>query len=155
MIELKSTSCVIVQIKMLTDTATRPTYGSSYAAGADLYVDSPIEPVIIRPHETILIPTGVAMAISDGFVGIVAPRSGLSLRTALREPNSIGVIDADYRGEIKGMFENCSNEQIILEHGTRFAQILFMPVHQAYFKEVDELPITDRSTGGFGSTGTN
>lgn len=155
MAKTHSANRVIVHIKKLTPTATIPTYGSSYAAGADMYIDSPIEPVIIRPYETVLIPTGIAMAIPDGYVGILAPRSGLSLRTSLRQPNSIGVIDADYRGEIKGMFANNSNDPIILEHGMRFAQILFIPVYQAVFTETEELLSTDRGTGGFGSTGVD
>lgn len=130
--------------------ATTPTYGTSGAAGMDLYS---AEDVVINPGDTRLIDTGVAFAIPEGFVGLVVPRSGLSLRTSLRQPNCVGVIDCDYRGRVRGMFQNTGSKPIAIEKGMRFAQMIIVPYVKCDIEVVDVLTATDRGANGFGSTG--
>ena len=130
--------------------ATTPTYGTSGAAGMDLYS---AEDVVINPGDTRLIDTGVAFAIPEGFVGLVVPRSGLSLMTGLRQPNCVGVIDCDYRGRVHGMFQNTGSKPIAIEKGVRFAQMVIVPYVKCDIEVVDVLTATERGANGFGSTG--
>ncbi len=141
-----------VNIKKLNDKAIVPTYGSEFSAGADLYacID---EPVTINPGETVLIHTGIAMEIPVGYVGLVFARSGLATKKGLAPANKVGVIDADYRGEIMVALYNQSTEARTVEAGERVAQIALIPFLAAGFDVVDELSDTARGTGGFGSTG--
>ncbi len=141
-----------VQLKKLTDTAILPTRGSDSAAGYDLSADISSD-VIIKPHETKLIGTGISVAIPDGYFGGVYARSGLSLREGLRPANCTGVIDSDYRGEIKVSLHNDSNEARTITPHERIAQLVIMPYLEVTFDEVSELNDTIRGTGGFGSTG--
>ena len=142
-----------VCIKLLNEKAILPTYGSIDAAGADLYAN--IDNVeTILPNETKLIKTGVAMAIPKGLVGLVFARSGLASKRGLAPANKVGVIDADYRGEIMVALHNHSNKEQSIEPGERIAQIAFMPYVKGIFNVVDDLEETVRGTGGFGSTGT-
>ncbi len=142
-----------VCIKLLNENATLPTYGSVDAAGADLYACIE-EPEIILPHETKLIKTGIAMAIPKGLMGLVFARSGLASKRSLAPANKVGVVDADYRGEIMVALHNHSNTEQTIEARERIAQMVFVPYVKGLFEVVDELDETTRGAGGFGSTGT-
>lgn len=142
-----------VCIKLLDENAILPTYGSIDAAGADLYANIPSDETIL-PHETKLIKTGVAMAIPKGLVGLVFARSGLASKRSLAPANKVGVIDADYRGEIMVALHNHSNQEQTIEPKERIAQIAFIPYIKGDFEVVENLPETIRGDGGFGSTGT-
>jgi dUTP pyrophosphatase len=134
-----------------------PFYASSGAAGADIRVCSPDRSsIMIAPGQRILIPTGLAFEIPQGFEIQVRPRSGISLKTPLMVVNSPGTIDSDYRGEIKIIIGNFGNEPFKIEHGERIAQIVLCPVWHAQFVLTNNnLSNTDRGSGGFGSTGKN
>lgn len=132
--------------------AVTPQYGSPLAGGADLRVITD-NPIIIPPHKTEFCHTGIAAAIPEGYVGILAARSGLACKKDLAPANKIGVIDADFRGEIMVALHNHGEAPRRIEDGDRIAQLLIMPAPQATFVEVDELEATERGEGGFGSTG--
>ena len=140
-----------VKITKLNKNATIPTYGSEYAAGADLYacIDKPI---VIKKRETVFIPTGLSMEIPEGLVGLIYARSGLGSKKGLAPANKVGVIDSDYRGEIMVALHNHSKQDYELQVGERIAQMVFTPYYMATFKE-EKLSSTKRGTGGFGSTG--
>ena len=141
-----------VNIKKLSDKATVPTYGSEYAAGADLYacIDGEIE---IKPHETVMVPTGIAVELPLGYAGLIYARSGLASKKGLAPANKVGVVDCDYRGEIKVALHNHSNETRSVSAGERVAQFVITPYLMASFIEREELSSTERGEGGFGSTG--
>lgn len=141
-----------IEIKKTRPGATLPRYSSDLAAGADLYACTDGE-VRILPGETVLIPTGIAAAIPAGYAGFVFARSGLSVKMGLAPANKVGVIDADYRGEILVALYNQSGQVRLVRDGDRIAQLVILPVPTADFIEVDELPSTERGAGGFGSTG--
>ena len=142
-----------VKIVKLQQNAHIPTYGSADAAGADLYacID---EAVTIQPSQTVLIPTGLSMEIEQGFAGFIYARSGLATKRGLAPANKVGVIDSDYRGQVMVSLHNHTGQPQTVEPGERVAQMVFAPVYQAQFCEVDALQNTERGTGGFGSTGT-
>lgn len=142
-----------VRIKKLKEEAILPTYGSEKAAGADLYACMEAA-VSIEPQEAALIHTGIAMEIPDGYVGLVYARSGLATKQGLAPSNKVGVIDADYRGEIMVSLFNQSKETRVIEPGERIAQIVITPFLAAEFVPSEELNETGRGEGGFGSTGT-
>ena len=141
-----------LKIKKLDERANVPTFGSEYSAGADLYalVD---DSIIINPGKTILIRTGLAMEIPKGYAGFIYARSGLASKKGLAPANKVGVVDADYRGEVMVALHNHSLEEQIVLHGERIAQMVIMPFYKAKFVETDELSDTIRGAGGFGSTG--
>ncbi len=141
-----------LKIKKLCDNAVIPTYGSQYAAGADLY--SSEGELTFVPGETKLVHTGIAMQIPDGYVGLVYARSGIASKRGLAPANKVGVIDSDYRGELMVALHNHSNEVQSIAAGERIAQIVIAPYLTANFIEADELDNTERGVGGFGSTGT-
>ena len=141
-----------INIKKLNEKAIIPTYGSEYSAGADLYACLD-EPVTILPGEAYLFHTGLAMEIPEGYAGLVFARSGLATKKGLAPSNKVGVIDADYRGEIMVSLYNHSKEARTVEHGERIAQLVLTPFITADWNEVNELNETIRGTGGFGSTG--
>ena len=143
---------MILQIKKLTDTAKIPERGSSMAAGYDLFADIKDE-VIIKPHTTFMVGTGVAVAIPEGYFGGIYARSGLSAKEGLRPANCTGVVDADYRGEIKVAVHNDSEEKRTIAPGQKSAQMVVSPFLSVEFSQVEELDDTDRGEGGFGSTG--
>lgn len=143
-----------VNVKKLNAAATLPTYGSDYAAGADLYACL-TDSKTIAPGETAFIPTGLAMEIPAGYAGFIYARSGLSCKRGLAPANKVGVIDADYRGEIMVALYNHSDEAVTIEAKERIAQIVIAPYLKAMFEEVDDLNTTVRGGGGFGSTGTH
>lgn len=142
-----------LRIKKLDPSAKIPTYGSEYAAGADLYALSDA-PVVIAPGETVKLHTGIAMEIPAGYVGLVYARSGLAVKRGLAPANKVGVIDADYRGELIVALANHSQEPQEIAPFERIAQLVIAPVLQVEFEECAELSDTVRGAGGFGSTGT-
>lgn len=140
-----------IKIKKLKDNAVVPTRGSKYAAGADLY--SAENDLYIEDRQTVMIGTGIAMEIPEGYVGLVYARSGLACKEGLAPANKVGVIDSDYRGEIKVALYNQSGQKKLVKNGERIAQIVIAPFLAPEFTEVSELDETDRGEGGFGSTG--
>ncbi len=132
--------------------AREPAYGSRDAAGADLYVCSDRE-TVIAPGETVLLPTGIAVAIPRGYVGLVFARSSLASKRGLAPANKVGVIDADYRGEIRVALYNHSGSTQTLAPYERVAQLVVMPCIRPEYRETEELEETERGSGGFGSTG--
>ena len=142
-----------VKIKKLSETATLPTYGTEYSAGADLY-NLKGEDIEIKPHETVLIHTGIAVEIPEGYCGLIFARSGLATKRGLAPANKVGVIDADYRGEIMVSLHNHSEKCATVEGGERVAQLAIIPFLKAEYELADELSETVRGAGGFGSTGT-
>lgn len=141
-----------VKIKKLDARAKLPHYGSASAAGADLYALLE-ESVTLQPGETALLPTGLSAEIPEGYVGLIFARSGLGIKRGLAPANKVGVIDADYRGEIRVGLHNHSAEPQTLEPFERIAQFMIVPFLRAEFTESDALSDTERGEGGFGSTG--
>lgn len=141
-----------VAVKMLRPNAKLPTYGSEFAAGADLYacLDTP---VTIEPHETYLVPTGLSLELPVGWAGFVHARSGMATKRDLAPANKVGVIDCDYRGEVMVSLHNHGTKSQTVEPGERIAQLVIMPYLTAQFFEAEELSDTVRGEGGFGSTG--
>ncbi len=141
-----------VKIKLIRDNAICPLYQSASAAGADLYaaIDKALA---IEAGQTVLVPTGIAMEIPEGYVGLVFARSGLATKKGLAPANKVGVIDSDYRGEIMVALYNHSGERAQVLAGERIAQIVLVPYLTAQFEIADELSSTERGSGGFGSTG--
>ena len=142
-----------MNIKKLNENAIVPTYGSSFAAGADLYACEGGE-IVIEAGQTRLVHTGIAMEIPEGMVGLVYARSGLASKRGLAPANKVGVIDSDYRGEIMVPIHNHSDSVQEIASGERVAQMVIMPYVKAEFVESEQLNDTDRATKGFGSTGT-
>ena len=142
-----------VRIKKLRENAVVPTYGSEFAAGADLYA-AVEESVTIAPSETKLIPTGIAMEIPVGYAGFIYARSGLASKKGLAPANKVGVVDADYRGEVMVALHNHGKTEQTIEAGERIAQMVIAPFITANFIVSDSLEDTVRGAGGFGSTGT-
>ncbi len=141
-----------LRIKKLRDNAQMPTYGSEYAAGADMYAALD-EAVTIEPGETKFIPTGLAFEIPEGYAGFVHARSGLASKRGLAPANKVGVIDADYRGEVMVALHNHGKESQTVEAGERVAQMIIAPFVAVNYVFSDELDETVRGEGGFGSTG--
>jgi dUTP pyrophosphatase len=131
-----------------------PSYQSALAAGADLTAAVPHDAALtIAPGARALVPTGIAVALPEGFEAQIRPRSGLAARHGLTVLNSPGTIDADYRGEIQVILVNLGNESVAITRGMRIAQFILATVARAQFSEVDLLDRTGRGAGGFGSTG--
>ena len=141
-----------VAIHLLREGAQMPTYGSAEAAGADLYACLEND-VTVQPGETVMIPTGVAMELPQGLVGLVYARSGLAAKRGLAPANKVGVIDSDYRGEIMVALHNHGAAAQTVAHGERVAQLVIAPYVTAQFRQVETLSETARGEGGFGSTG--
>lgn len=142
-----------MNVKKLAPEAKLPTYGSACAAGADLYACT-ASPITLEAGETVFVHTGIAMAIPDGYVGLVYARSGLASKKGLAPANKVGVVDSDYRGEIMVALHNHGSCAQTVEHGERIAQIVFTPYAAAHFNITEELDETERGAGGFGSTGS-
>lgn len=142
-----------IAVKKLRAGAKMPTFGSEEAAGADLYACLD-EKVTVAPGQTVFIPTGLAMALPKGYVGLVYARSGLACKQDLAPANKVGVIDSDYRGEFMIALHNHGKETRTVHHGDRVAQLVITPVLRPLYREGDSLDETARGTGGFGSTGT-
>ena len=141
-----------VKIKKLNPEAVVPTYGSAFSAGADLYACEN-DAVTIAPGETKLIHTGLSVEIPEGFAGLIYARSGLATKKGLAPANKVGVVDADYRGEVMVALHNHSSVEQSVEKGERVAQLVIAPFLKAEFTVADELSDTVRGEGGFGSTG--
>ena len=143
-----------VKIKKLDPNATIPTSGSAFAAGYDLYAClSGDGEVTIPAHHTVMVPTGIAVALPEGTFGGVFARSGLASREGLRPANCVGVVDSDYRGEINVVLHNHGSAPQTIENGERVAQLLITPVLQPAYEIAETLTDTARNAGGFGSTG--
>jgi dUTP pyrophosphatase len=143
---------MIVKVKKLNDRAVVPTKGSEQAAGSDLYALLD-EPVTLNTNESVFIPTGIAIELPKNFAGFIFARSGLACKHGISPANCVGVVDSDYRGEIKVCLVNNYKEPYTIEPGERIAQLVIMPVENATFLESDSLNDTGRASGGFGSTG--
>lgn len=142
---------VQVQVRRLDPGVPLPSYAHPGDAGADL---STTVDVRLEPGERALVPTGIGIALPDGFVALVHPRSGLAARCGVSIVNAPGTVDAGYRGEIKVMLINLDpREPVVLSRGDRIAQLVVQQVERARFVEVDELPASARGAGGHGSTG--
>lgn len=140
-----------VNFVRLNEKAHTPTYGSDYAAGADLY--SAEAEITIEAGETRLVHTGIAMEIPEGYAGLIYARSGIATKRGLAPANKVGVIDSDYRGEIMVALHNHSNSAQTIAEGERIAQLVIAPFLTVQYEEADELSDTVRGAGGFGSTG--
>lgn len=129
-----------------------PSYESAFAAGMDIRaaLDEPLE---LKPGTRMLVPTGLKMALPEGYEAQIRPRSGLAWRNGITMLNTPGTIDADYRGEVKLLAVNLGEVSFTINHGDRIAQMVIAPVQQCAVKETDNLPESGRGEGGFGSTG--
>ena len=141
-----------IAVKKLDERAILPTYGSEYAAGADLYALTD-EEIVFQPGETKFVRTGLAMEIPQGYAGLIYARSGLACKRGLAPANKVGVVDADYRGEVMVALHNHSNTEQKISAGERIAQLVVAPFLKASFAEAETLNETVRGEGGFGSTG--
>ena len=141
-----------VRVKKLHPNAQLPTFGSACSAGADLYACLE-DAVTIQPGDTFWVPTGIALEVPNGCAGLVYARSSLGAKRGLAPANKVGVIDSDYRGEIRVVLLNHSKEPQTIQPGERVAQFVITPVIIPTYVEADELEETDRGAGGFGSTG--
>lgn len=143
-----------VKYTKLDPRAVTPTYGSAAAAGADLYalLDAPLT---LAPGETVLVHTGIAVAIPEGYAGMIFARSGLATKRGLAPANKVGVVDADYRGEVMVSLHNHGATAATVEPFERIAQLVILPFLAADFVLADTLDETARGEGGFGSTGTH
>ena len=141
-----------VHVKILKEGAKLPAYGSTQAAGADLYACLPA-PVTIAPGETAFVPTGIALDVPVGCAGLIYARSGLACKQGLAPANKVGVVDSDYRGEIIVALHNHSGNPRTVAHGERVAQFVITPVLQPSYTVAEDLSNTERGAGGFGSTG--
>ena len=142
-----------INIKKLSANAILPTYGSEYAAGADLYACIDAD-VTVQPHATVVIPTGLALELPVGYAGLIYARSGLATKKGLAPANKVGVVDCDYRGEVKVALHNHTDIPQTVAVGERVAQLVITPYITAEFVAADELSATARGAGGFGSTGS-
>ena len=142
-----------IKVKKLDEKAVLPTYGSEYAAGADLYALSDGD-ITIEPGQTVLVHTGLSMEIPEGYAGLIYARSGLASKKGLAPANKVGVVDADYRGELMVALHNHSTVPQTVSGGERIAQLVITPFLSVIYEETETLSDTVRGAGGFGSTGT-
>lgn len=138
-------------LKIQTD-QTIPYYGTDNSAGLDLFCSN-IEDIIIKPNEVKSVPTGLKVEIPEGYFGAIYPRSSTGVKRNLMLANTVGVIDSDYRGEIKVFFYNYGKESQIIRNNDRLAQMIIQPYEKVFVERVDSLTDSDRGEGGFGSTG--
>ncbi|NPB07920.1 MAG: dUTP diphosphatase [Aquificae bacterium] len=145
---------VLVKVKVLPhgEGLGLPSYATPHSSGMDLRA-AVENPVRVKPLQRVIIPTGIALEIPEGYEGQVRPRSGLALKKGLTVLNAPGTIDADYRGEVKVILVNLGEEEVVIERGERIAQLVITPVVRAELIPVEELSSTERGEGGFGSTG--
>ena len=141
-----------IHVKLLRPGAKLPTYGSTQAAGADLYACLE-EAITIEPGKTAFVPTGIAMEVPLGCAGLIYARSGLACKRDLAPANKVGVVDSDYRGEIIVALHNHGLQAQTVNHGERIAQMIITPVITPAYEIAQELSDTARGQGGFGSTG--
>lgn len=129
-----------------------PKYATTFSAGVDLYAFLD-KSIVLKPLERVLVPTGIYIELQKGYEAQIRPRSGLAAKFGITVLNSPGTIDADYRGEIKVILVNISNNDFVINSGERIAQMIIAPVIQVDWSEVNKLSETDRGSGGFGHTG--
>ena len=129
-----------------------PEYATTGSSGMDIKANLE-EPQSLQPFERILIPTGLFIELPTGYEAQIRPRSGLAIKQGITCLNTPGTIDADYRGEIKIILINLSQQEQVIRHGDRIAQMIFQKVEKAVWKETKQLEVTKRNTGGFGHTG--
>lgn len=141
-----------LEIKRLSPSAKLPRYATDGAAGLDLHACLD-QPLTIAPGQLVLVPTGIAVAIPEGYVGLLAVRSSMGVRHGVSLANGVGVIDWDYRGPLGVALRNASAEPYTIQPDDRIAQLLILPVARPDLREVEELADTARGEGGFGSTG--
>lgn len=141
-----------IRVKKLKSSAILPTYGSTGAAGADLYACLDGD-VTVEPGKTVFVPTGLSMEIPQGYAGLIYARSGLACKRGLAPANKVGVIDSDYRGEFIVALHNHGDKAQTVSNGERVAQLVITPVLMPIYHEADMLSDTERAAGGFGSTG--
>ena len=141
-----------IRVKKLKDYAILPTYGTDEAAGADLYACLD-ESVTVEPGQSAWIKTGIALEVPKGCAGLIYARSGMACKRGLAPANKVGVVDSDYRGEITVVLYNHGTSPQTIENGDRIAQFIITPVLTPAYVEVQDLSDTQRSGGGFGSTG--
>lgn len=142
-----------VKFKKVNKLAKMPTRGSKYSAGYDLYACTDKD-IIIMPHETVKIDTGIAIELPNGTFGAIYARSGLATKRGLRPSNCVGICDSDYRGNYIVALHNDLDTAQCIQAGERIAQLIIQRFEEVNFVEVDELSDTERGEGGFGSTGT-
>ena len=142
----------VIPVKKLRPNAILPTYGSAEAAGADLYACLE-EEITIAPGETYFVPTGLALEVPRGCAGLIYARSSMGAKRGRAPANKVGVIDSDYRGEVRVVLLNHGSQPQTIQPGERIAQMIITPVLTPVYEEVEDLSDTDRGTGGFGSTG--
>lgn len=143
---------VKVLIKKLNPKAKLPSYKTSGSSGMDLMALIG-DTLTIKPNQSVLVPTGLSIAIPDDTEVQIRPRSGLAAKSNISVLNTPGTIDSDYRGELKIILINHGKEDFLINNGDRIAQMILMPVLKIEFEEVEDLPETIRGSGGFGSTG--
>ena len=144
---------VVVKVQLISDGARLPVYGSSQAAGADLCACLGNQSLTIEPHRWAMVPTGIAIALPVGYEAQVRPRSGLAAKKGITVLNSPGTVDSDYRGEVKVILINHSDEPFVINDGDRIAQMVIARHESASLEVVSSLDETERGSGGFGSTG--
>lgn len=144
---------VMIKVKIISDSGIYPEYETEGSAGMDIraYID---EPVIIKPGERKLIPTGLRIQLPVGYEAQIRARSGLAIKNGITLINAIGTIDSDYRGEIKVGLVNLSDEDHVIENGDRIAQMVIAEYKRAVLEPAEDLEETERGSGGFGHTGT-
>ncbi len=152
MTKLKKISVKVKRVRPHDYPLTLPQYQTAHAAGMDLLADIE-KSVVIECGCRVLIPTGIAIELPEGYEAQIRPRSGLAIKQGISLVNTPGTIDADYRGEIKVILINLGQESVKINRGDRIAQMVVSPIVQAQLLEVTELDETNRSSGGFGSTG--
>ena len=142
-----------IEIKIInTSSNPLPAYATTGSSGMDIRA-SLEQPITLKPLERTLVPTGIYMEIPHGYEVQVRPRSGLAIKQGITCLNTPGTIDADYRGEIKVILINLSQEEQVIQHGDRIAQLVVQKIETATLKQVEELAVTERNAGGFGHTG--
>lgn len=143
-----------VFIKKLSNSVNLPRYHTAGSAGMDLVADIK-EPIVIKPHQRMLVPTGIAISLPVGYEAQIRPRSGLALKNGIMLANGVGTIDSDYRGEIGVILLNTSTTLFRVEPSMRIAQMIISRYESVEWQEVDDLDETERGSGGYGSTGKN
>ncbi len=144
---------ISLKIKRIKEDAKIPKRGSSYSAGYDLYACLDTDEIVVPPHATVKIGTGLSIAVPEGYFGAIFARSGLASKEGLRPANCVGVADSDYRGEYIVALHNDTDTEKIVKNLDRIAQLVIMPFLEVDFEETDTLDETERGAGGFGSTG--
>ena len=140
-----------ISIKLLRDSARVPEKMTEYSAGYDIYADLDGE-IILEHMDRALVPTGFAIALPEGFEAQIRPRSGLAVKNGITVLNSPGTIDSDYRGEVKVVLINLGSESFVIKHGMRIAQMIVAKHETVEFNVSDDIDVTQRGDGGFGSS---